>query len=132
MQDKSTLPTDGFLPLEGKRHNIRANCVAPGADTRMTALIEGAGIDADAPRPAMHPKLIAPAVLYLASEDGPSGIVIHAAGNKYFRTETIANTGITLGTDAIYEDLLAQKDKLLDLSEYAVRGDDWKFDALDI
>ncbi len=33
---------------------------------------------------------------------------------------------------ASYEDLLAQKDKLLDLSEYAVRGEGWSFDALDI
>jgi len=120
------------LALEGERHNIHVNCVAPGADTRMTALIEGSGIDADAPRPDMHPKLIAPAVLYLASDYGPNGIVIHAAGNRYFRTETIANTGITLGPDASYEEILAQQDKLLDLSEYAVRGDGWKFDALDV
>ena len=95
----------------------------------VTALVEEAGIDPDAPRPAMHPKLIAPAVLYLASEDGPTGIVIHAMGNKYFRTETIANTGVTLGTDACYEDLLEQKDTLLDLSDFEVRGDGWNFDA---
>jgi NAD(P)-dependent dehydrogenase (short-subunit alcohol dehydrogenase family) len=119
------------LALEGERHNIHVNCIAPGADTRMTALIEGSGIDADTPRPEMHPKLIAPAVLYLASEYGPNGVVIHAVGNRYFRSETIANPGITLGTDASYEEILANEDKLLDLSEYAVRGEGWKFDSLD-
>jgi len=117
------------LALEGKKYNVRINCVAPGADTRMTALIEEAGIDPDAPRPEMHPKLIAPAVLFLTSEEAPSGIVIHASGNNYYRTETIANPGITLTTDATYEDLVAQKTKLLDLSEFAVRGEDWNFDA---
>jgi NAD(P)-dependent dehydrogenase (short-subunit alcohol dehydrogenase family) len=117
------------LAIEGQKYNIRVNCIAPGADTRMTALIEEAGIDPDAPRPEMHPKLIAPAVLFLASEEAPNGIVIHATGNRYFRTETIANPGITLGTDATFEDLVAQRDTLLDLSEYAVRGEDWNFDA---
>ena len=119
------------LALEGKAHNVHVNCVAPGADTRMTALIKGSGIDADAPRPTMHPKLVAPAVLYLASEAGPSGVVIHAVGNSYFRTETIANPGITLGTDATYEDLAARADQLLDLSDYEVRGEGWEFDAYD-
>jgi NAD(P)-dependent dehydrogenase (short-subunit alcohol dehydrogenase family) len=118
------------LALEGKPHNIHVNCIAPGADTRMTALIKGSGIDADAPRAAMHPKLVAPAALYLASEKGPNGLVIHAVGNSYFRTETIVNSGITLGTDASYEDLLEQTDELLDLSEYEVRGEGWNFDAL--
>jgi NAD(P)-dependent dehydrogenase (short-subunit alcohol dehydrogenase family) len=117
------------LAIEGKKYNIRVNCIAPGADTRMTALIEEAGIDPDAPRPEMHPKLIVPAVLFLTSEEAPSGIVIHATGNRYFRSETIANPGITLGTDATFEDLVAQREKLLDLSEYAVRGEDWNFDA---
>jgi NAD(P)-dependent dehydrogenase (short-subunit alcohol dehydrogenase family) len=118
------------LALEGKPHNIHVNCIAPGADTRMTALIKGSGIDADAPRAAMHPKLVAPAALYLASENGPNGLVIHAVGNSYFRTETIVNSGITLGTNASYEDLLEQTDELLDLSEYEVRGEGWNFDAL--
>jgi NAD(P)-dependent dehydrogenase (short-subunit alcohol dehydrogenase family) len=110
------------LALEGRPHNIHINCLAPGADTRLTALIEESGIDADNPRDAMHPRLVTPAALFLASEDAPNGLVVHAVGNQYFRTETIRNPGITLGVDATYEDLLANRERLLDLSEFEVRG----------
>ncbi|HJN53284.1 MAG: SDR family NAD(P)-dependent oxidoreductase [Pseudomonadales bacterium] len=109
------------LALEGKAHNIRVNCVAPGADTRMTALDVELGIDPEQPRDSMHPRLIAPAVLYLSGEHAPTGQVIHAAGGKYFRSETVRNPGISLGTDATYEDLLERREELLDLSEARAR-----------
>ena len=115
------------LALEGRPHNIHINCLAPGADTRLTALIEESGIDADNPRDVMHPRLVTPAALLLASEDAPNGLVVHAVGNQYFRTETIRNPGVTLGVDASYEDLLAHREKLLDLSEFEVRGSSWSW-----
>lgn len=115
------------LALEGKSHNIRINCLSPGADTRMLALSDG--VDADKPREAMHPRLVSPAALFLASEDAPSGMVIHALGNQYFRSETIRNPGLTLATDASYEDLLEQQEELLDLSEFQDREEVLKFIA---
>ena len=109
------------LALEGRTHNIHVNCLAPGADTRMTALDEESGIDADKPRDTMHPRLITPAALFLASEDAPNGVVLHAMGNEYFRTETVRNPGVTLGVDASYEDLLEHREAILDLSKMEVR-----------
>jgi NAD(P)-dependent dehydrogenase (short-subunit alcohol dehydrogenase family) len=105
------------LALEGKSHNIRINCVAPGADTRMTALDKELGIDPDKPRDDMHPRLITPAVLYLSAENAPTGMVIHAMGGKFYRTETVRNKGVDLGIGASYEDLVAQEDTLLNLSQ---------------
>lgn len=109
------------LALEGKSHNIRVNCLAPGADTRMTALEKQLGIDPDNPREAMHPKLITPAALFLSREDAPNGLVIHAMGSEYFRTETVRNPGIKLGVDASYEDLLEHESQLLGMSEMQLR-----------
>jgi NAD(P)-dependent dehydrogenase (short-subunit alcohol dehydrogenase family) len=115
------------LALEGKSHNIRINCLSPGADTRMLALSDG--VDAENPRDTMHPRLVSPAALFLACEDAPTGIVIHALGNQYFRSETIRNPGLTLETDASYEDLLEQREELLDLSEFQDREEVLKFIA---
>ena len=104
------------LALEGKSHNIRINCLAPGADTRMTALDKENGIDPSNPRENMHPRLISPAALYLSGENAPNGMVIHAMGGTYYRTETVRNRGVELGINATYEDLLDHTEELLDLS----------------
>ncbi|MFP6808484.1 MAG: SDR family NAD(P)-dependent oxidoreductase [Pseudomonadales bacterium] len=109
------------LALEGKSHNIRVNCLAPGADTRMTALDKELNIDPEKPRDNMHPKLISPAALYLSGENAPNGMVIHAMGGTFYRTETFRNAGVDLGKDASFEDLLEHADSLLDLTETKAR-----------
>jgi NAD(P)-dependent dehydrogenase (short-subunit alcohol dehydrogenase family) len=109
------------LALEGRDHNIHVNCIAPGADTRMTALDTERGIDPDHPRDTMHPRLIAPAALFLSNEDAPTGVTLHAMGGKFFRSETARNEGVELGTDATYEDLLEHRDELLDFSSTRLR-----------
>lgn len=115
------------LALEGRSHNIRINCLSPGADTRMLALMDG--VDAENPREAMHPRLVSAAALLLASEDAPTGLVIHALGNQYFRSEIIRNPGVTLALDASYEDLLEHKEELLDMSEFQDEEEMLKFIA---
>jgi len=110
------------LALEGGSHGIRINCLCPGADTRMTALDKELGIDPEKPRDNMHPRLITPAALYLSSEDAPNGMVIHAMGGTYYRTETFRNSGIELGNDATFEDLVERQDELCPSGKGAQRG----------
>jgi NAD(P)-dependent dehydrogenase (short-subunit alcohol dehydrogenase family) len=105
------------LALEGRSHGIKVNCLSPGADTRMTALDKEFGIDADNPRPNAHPKLVTPVALYLASQDAPTGVVMHGLGGRYLRSETFAAKGVMLGADADYEMLLPYIDQVLDLNE---------------
>ena len=93
------------LAIEGAAHNVRVNCLAPGAATRMTASVPGSTIDMSKPPPAMSPALVTPAVLYLCSEDAPSAHTIHAAGGRFSRSQTFTNQGIALGLEANYEDL---------------------------
>ena len=82
----------------------------------MTALDKELGIDADKPRPHSHPKLVTPVALFLASDDAPTGMVIHGLSGRYLRSETFANKGIALDADALAEDLMSNIEEVLDMS----------------
>tara|TARA_B100000575_G_C22545850_1_gene349403 strand:- start:169 stop:465 length:297 start_codon:yes stop_codon:yes gene_type:complete len=82
----------------------------------MTALDKELDIDPDKPRPQSHPKLVTPVALFLASEDAPTGMVIHGLSGKYLRTETFANKGISLDPDALAEDLINNIEEVLDMT----------------
>ena len=71
------------------RYGVTANCISPGASTRMTD--RGADVDRDAPPPsllaagtAMDPKNAVPAIVYLASDGGAdiTGRVIGVTGHR--------------------------------------------------
>jgi NAD(P)-dependent dehydrogenase (short-subunit alcohol dehydrogenase family) len=109
------------LVLEGRNRNIRVNCLAPGAATRMIASIPGRDIDPDNPDPENHPRLVSPAVLFMCQEDAPSGAVINAARGNFSRAQIFVNEGVKLGVDATYEDLAAVGEQLLDMSGAAPR-----------
>ena len=85
------------LSREGASHNVRVNCLSPGAATRMTASVPGSNIDADNPDPTNHPKLVSPAALYLVSEDAPNGRIIQAARGRFASDAVFANKGMELG-----------------------------------
>lgn len=109
------------LVLEGRNRNIRVNCLAPGAATRMIASIPGRDIDPDNPDPENHPRLVSPAVLFMCQEDAPSGVVINASRGNYSRAQIFVNEGVKLGVEATYEDLAAVGESLLDMSAAAPR-----------
>ena len=105
------------LALEGASHNIRVNCLGPGAATRMTATVPGrAEFDPDNPPAESAPALVTPAVLFMCSEEAPTGRVFQASGGRYSVAAMYSNDGVSLGPDATYEDFLANKDTVLDMS----------------
>ena len=104
------------LAIEGMTHNVRVNCLSPGAATRMTASVPGSTIDMSKPPPQMSPALVTPAVLYMCSEDAPSAQTIHAAGGRYSRSQTFTNEGVSLGLEANYDDLTEEIEKVVDMS----------------
>src|SRR6185436_581019 len=67
------------LKLEGQKDNIKVNTIAPVAATRMT---ENLGIP-DAVFKRLKPELVTPAVLYLASDDAPTGVIVEAGAGYY-------------------------------------------------
>lgn len=106
------------LALEGASHNIKINCLAPGAATRMIGTIPGRDpIDFDNPPAERAPSLVTPAVLYMCTEDAPTGKVFQASGGSYSVASMYSNDGVKLGSGATFEDFLANKDAIMDMSK---------------
>lgn len=104
------------LSIEGLSKNIRVNTLAPAAETRLIGTIPGRDVNPDDPRPESHPKLVTPAVLLMCAEDAPTNRIIHAGNGSFYSSAIFSNEHIKIGADATYEDLLEQKDTLLNMS----------------
>ena len=110
------------LALGGRSHNIHVNCLAPGAATRMTATVPGRPeVDIDNPPPERAPGLVTPAVLFMTSEEAPTGTVIQASSGNFSVASMFSNDGVSLGVDASFESFIESKDQIIDMSA-AVEG----------
>jgi NAD(P)-dependent dehydrogenase (short-subunit alcohol dehydrogenase family) len=85
------------LALEGAKHNIRVNCLAPTAATRMTEGLLPAELLA-----RMKPEAVSPAVVYLASEAAPTRAILCAGAGSFERAYVTLTPGafIGIGEDA--------------------------------
>jgi NAD(P)-dependent dehydrogenase (short-subunit alcohol dehydrogenase family) len=101
------------LKIEGQKADIRVNTVAPVAATRMT---EGLGIPEEVMK-QLKPELITPAVLFLASQDAPTGTIIEAGAGYYSKVSIVEGKGVKLGQNATVDDFAANWEKIADLSE---------------
>jgi NAD(P)-dependent dehydrogenase (short-subunit alcohol dehydrogenase family) len=106
------------LAFAGRRHGIKANCIAPAASTRMAG--EGG--------PDLPPELVAPMVAYLAHEDCPvSGEIYTAGGGRFARVFIAATEGYLGHTTPTVEEVASHWDEINDESGYTVPADlmDW-------
>ena len=114
------------LSKEGASKNIRVNALAPAAATRLINTIPGRDEDLDNPDPMRHPKLVTPAVLLMCSDDAPNGKVFQAGNGRFSVAAVFSNAGLTFGADVTYEDLVARKDELLDMSAAEEGNTAWR------
>jgi NAD(P)-dependent dehydrogenase (short-subunit alcohol dehydrogenase family) len=80
------------LYLEGAKNNIRVNTLAPVAGTRMT---EDLGMP-EALFAALKPENVAPAALFLVSEDAPTNMIVGAGAGAYHASYVTLTPGIAL------------------------------------
>ena len=101
------------LRQEGHKYNIYTNSIAPIAATRMTENLPG--FEGSAER--LAPELVTPAVVFLCSDQAPNGRIIQALGGRFFSADVRENQGVELGLEASADDVAANIDQILDMSE---------------
>jgi NAD(P)-dependent dehydrogenase (short-subunit alcohol dehydrogenase family) len=84
------------LSIEGAKNDIRVNCLAPTAHTRMTEDL-GAALPLD----QLGPELVTPGLLHLVSEDAPTRCILAAGAGGFERAYVTLTQGIRItGEDA--------------------------------
>ena len=83
------------------------------AATRMT--VDLPGFEDSEQR--LAPELVTPAVIFLCSEQAPNGRIIQAAGGRFYSADIRENPRIDLGLKATAEDVAANIDRILDMTE---------------
>lgn len=91
------------LHLEGAKYGIRVNCLSPAATTRMTEdLLPPEAAD------VLSPQNVAPAAVFLVSEDAPSKTILAAGAGVFAVVRIVESPGIAL-RDATSAEELAQR-----------------------
>ncbi len=81
------------LKLEGEKHNIKVNTVAPIAATRLTEDVLPPDLFEK-----LKPEFVAPLILYLCSEGcQETGLIFNAGAGFFNRSAVVSGPGITLG-----------------------------------
>ena len=92
------------LALEGAKYNVRVNTIAPVAATRMTEDIMPPELLA-----RMGPETVAPAALYLVSDDAPTSAIVNAGGGGFERAYVTLTRGIHVAPEAMTPETIAAR-----------------------
>ncbi len=80
------------LKIEGQKNNIHVNAVAPFAGTRMTE-----GLMPPEIFEKIKPQYVTPGVIYLASDEAPTGAILTAGGGGFALARIYETEGVYLG-----------------------------------
>ncbi|MFZ3006093.1 MAG: SDR family NAD(P)-dependent oxidoreductase [Phenylobacterium sp.] len=80
------------IRLEGQKNNIHINAISPVAATRMTENLMPAEI-----LEKLKPEYVTPGVVYLASEEAPTGAILTAGAGAFALTRLYETEGVYLG-----------------------------------
>ncbi len=102
------------LKLEGHNKNVFTNSITPVAYTRMTE-----GLIPEDFGKNLQPEFVTPAVIYLASENAPNGVIMAAGAGVFSRIFIHETMGISLGMgeDMTPENIQASWDKISDMED---------------
>ena len=80
------------LKLEGQKNNIHVNAISPVAATRMTENIMPPQVSAQ-----LKPDFVTPGVVYLCSEEAPTGAILTAGAGAFAMARIFETEGVFLG-----------------------------------
>ena len=92
------------LSLEGAKYGIKINTIAPVAATRMTEDLMPPELLAK-----MGPETVAPAALYLVSDDAPANAVINAGAGGFERAYVTLTKGIHVAPEDMTPETIAAR-----------------------
>jgi NAD(P)-dependent dehydrogenase (short-subunit alcohol dehydrogenase family) len=98
------------LKIEGQKNNIRVNAICPVAATRMTEnLMPPAMLE------RLKPEFVTPGVVYLVSEDAPTGAILTAGAGVFSLARIYETEGVHLGDGGLSaEEIRENWDKITD------------------
>lgn len=92
------------LAIEGAKNDIRVNCLAPTAATRMTE-----GLMPEEVLRALRPEAVVPAMLVLASRDAPTRTILCAGAGTFEAAHVTLTQGVYLGSGEQVPEVLASR-----------------------
>jgi NAD(P)-dependent dehydrogenase (short-subunit alcohol dehydrogenase family) len=98
------------LKLEGQKNNIHVNAISPVAATRMT---ENLGMPEQV-LAQLKPEYVTPGVVFLCSEDAPTGAVLTAGAGAFALSRIVETEGVYLGGSATVESIRDNWAKITD------------------
>jgi NAD(P)-dependent dehydrogenase (short-subunit alcohol dehydrogenase family) len=116
------------LALEGRKYDIRVNCIAPTAYTQMLE-----GILPEEQLALLRPELVSPAVLALVSEEAPTRAIVCAGAGGFELAHITLTQGIHLSeSPTAAETLLAKWNDLADRQGEIVPDQGWAQSRLEL
>jgi len=98
------------LKIEGQKNNIHINAISPVAATRMTEGLMPPEILAK-----LNPEYVTPGVVFLASEDAPTGVTLTAGAGAFAMARIYETEGVYLGDGGLsVEEVRDNWDKISD------------------
>jgi NAD(P)-dependent dehydrogenase (short-subunit alcohol dehydrogenase family) len=98
------------LKIEGQKNNIRVNAISPVAATRMTE-----GLMPPEVLEKLKPEYVTPGVVYLVSEDAPTGAILTAGAGAFALSRIFETEGVYLGEGGLsVEEVAANWEKIND------------------
>jgi NAD(P)-dependent dehydrogenase (short-subunit alcohol dehydrogenase family) len=97
------------LKLEGQKNNIHVNAISPVAATRMTENLMPPQV-----LEQLKPEFVTPGVVFLCSEEAPTGTVLTAGAGAFAVARIVETEGVYLGGSATVEQVRDNFAKIAD------------------
>ena len=102
------------LKLEGQKDNIHINALAPVAWTRMTSNLMPPEMEE-----MLKPEQVTPAVVFMCSEEAPTGRIICAGAGAFASAQIIESRGMYLGADPTAEQVAENWEQISKMDDEA-------------